>query len=70
MKAGEVYFLHTGIKQSVIDEIIRLAEKYGLKKVILFGSRSRGDFKEKSDIEEIVEKYNEYKNSVKTYFIN
>ena len=41
----------TGIKQEVIGEICSLAEKYGLKKVILFGSRARGDYRQTSDID-------------------
>lgn len=41
----------TGIKQSVIEEIRDLARKYQVKKVILFGSRARGDFRIKSDID-------------------
>ena len=32
-------------------EIQEFAKKYQVKKVILFGSRARGDFKEKSDID-------------------
>ena len=39
----------TGIKPIVIEEICDLAKKYNVKKVILFGSRARGSFKEKSD---------------------
>ena len=35
----------TGIKSKVLQEIVQLA------KVILFGSRARGDFKERSDID-------------------
>lgn len=35
----------------VIEEICDFAQKYHIKKVILFGSRARGDFKEKSDID-------------------
>lgn len=33
----------TGIKGSVIEEIGYLANKHGIKEVILFGSRARGD---------------------------
>ena len=44
-------FRNTGIKQNVIEEIIHLARKFQIKKVVLFGSRSRGDFREKSDID-------------------
>ena len=35
-----------GIQAIVIEEIVALAKKYALNKVILFGSRARGDFKE------------------------
>ena len=41
----------TGIKQEVIQEIKKLAQKYHISKVILFGSRARGDFKRTSDID-------------------
>lgn len=41
----------TGIDSKVIQEIRDLAEKYQIKKVILFGSRARGDFKRTSDID-------------------
>lgn len=41
----------TGIKQNIVEEIVWLAEKYGVEKVILFGSRARGDYKERSDID-------------------
>lgn len=34
-----------------MDEIRNLASKYKLKKVILFGSRARGDYKRVSDID-------------------
>ena len=40
-----------GIKPIVIEEICNFARKYNVKKVVLFGSRARGDFKEKSDID-------------------
>lgn len=41
----------TGIKPVVIEEICRLAEQYNVKKVILFGSRARGDYGRASDID-------------------
>ena len=41
----------TGIKPAVVQEICMLAEKYHVKKVILFGSRARGDYKRTSDID-------------------
>ena len=37
----------TGIKQNVLQEIIRLAKENDVKKLILFGSRARGDYKER-----------------------
>ena len=43
--------MQTGIKPKVLEEIRELAEKYGIEKVILFGSRARGDYKERSDID-------------------
>jgi predicted nucleotidyltransferase len=39
------------LPEKVKDKIIELAKKYGLKKVILFGSRARGDNWERSDID-------------------
>ena len=41
----------TGIREEVIKEIIALAEKYAIAKVILFGSRARGDYHRASDID-------------------
>ncbi len=41
----------TGIKNNVIQEIIEIAKSCSVEKVILFGSRARGDFKERSDID-------------------
>lgn len=41
----------TGIKQSVIKEIIDLAKKHGINRIILFGSRARGDYHRTSDID-------------------
>ena len=42
---------NTGIRREVIREIRQLAEKYGVDRVILFGSRARGDYKRASDID-------------------
>lgn len=42
---------NTGIKPKVIEEIIDFAIKYGIEKVILFGSRARGDYRLRSDID-------------------
>lgn len=41
----------TGIREAVLTEICDLAEKYGLERVMLFGSRARGDYKKTSDID-------------------
>lgn len=41
----------TGIKQRVIDEICAIAKSYDIKMVKLFGSRARGDYKDRSDID-------------------
>ena len=41
----------TGIRPIVIEEIRNFARKNGIKKVVLFGSRARGDFRERSDID-------------------
>lgn len=41
----------TGMKARVIEEIRALAGEYGVEKVILFGSRARGDYKRASDID-------------------
>lgn len=40
-----------GLNQTLIDEIITCAEKNSINRVILFGSRSRGDYKKLSDID-------------------
>jgi predicted nucleotidyltransferase len=45
----------TGIKQTVLNEIIVLAKKNHVQKLILFGSRARGDFERTSDIDLAVE---------------
>ena len=41
----------TGIKPVILKEIASLAEKHGVSRVILFGSRARGDFRRDSDID-------------------
>ncbi|MBR4904035.1 MAG: nucleotidyltransferase domain-containing protein [Selenomonadaceae bacterium] len=43
--------LREDIKQCIVD----LAEKFNLNKVILFGSRARGDNRERSDIDLAIE---------------
>lgn len=41
----------SGIKPAVLAEIRGLARKYQINKIILFGSRARGDYKRTSDID-------------------
>ena len=41
----------SGIKKKVLEEITQLAVEYHVQKVILFGSRARGDYWERSDID-------------------
>lgn len=43
--------MDTGISDRVIGEILELAKKHDIGKVILFGSRARGDFHRTSDID-------------------
>ncbi len=40
-----------GLKTNLLQAIKELAEKHKIQKVVLFGSRARGDFKERSDID-------------------
>lgn len=42
---------NTGIRTEVTEEIRRLAQKYNVSRVILFGSRARGDYRKVSDID-------------------
>lgn len=41
----------TGMDLNVIKEIRELAQRYGIQKILLFGSRARGDFNRTSDID-------------------
>lgn len=41
----------TGLSEDLIKEISTIASKWGVQKVILFGSRSRGDYGRASDID-------------------
>ena len=38
------------MKEEIYDEIKKIGEKYDCDKIVLFGSRARGDNREKSDI--------------------
>lgn len=51
MKEIETITGSTGISYEVIEEIKKLAGEYSIGKVIIFGSRSRGDYKKTSDID-------------------
>ena len=44
-------FQNTGLRENLIEEMIAFAKKYDVEKLILFGSRARGDYKRKSDID-------------------
>ncbi len=39
------------LPDAVKEEISRVAKRYGIEKVILFGSRARGDNRERSDVD-------------------
>lgn len=41
----------TGIKPIVIEEIRHLARENGIRRIVLFGSRARGDYWRASDID-------------------
>ena len=41
----------TGIRQWVLEQLRGPAKKHGIEKVILFGSRARGDYRRESDID-------------------
>lgn len=52
LNENEVYQMNqTGIKEKVVQEIIELAIRYNLDKVVLFGSRARGEYRRTSDID-------------------
>ena len=42
---------NTGIKAIMIDQIRQLAAQYDIQRVLLFGSRARGDYRPRSDID-------------------
>ncbi|SHM38486.1 hypothetical protein SAMN05660826_00926 [Caldanaerovirga acetigignens] len=39
------------INEKILNELRRIFEKYPVQKVLLFGSRARGDFKKTSDVD-------------------
>ena len=56
MKDFEVIFVKNVLTTEYIKQTIeKIAPKYNLKKVTLFGSRARGNFREDSDVDLIVE---------------
>lgn len=40
-----------GLNAKIITAMIALAEQHAIRKIVLFGSRARGDYKERSDID-------------------
>ncbi|MBQ9549320.1 MAG: nucleotidyltransferase domain-containing protein [Lachnospiraceae bacterium] len=40
-----------GLRPDLIRELTGLSRKHSLEKLLLFGSRARGDYKERSDID-------------------
>lgn len=39
--------LKFGLKEELISEIVSFAKEYDVEKLIIFGSRARGDYKER-----------------------
>ncbi len=39
------------LSDEVVEAIINIGKRYDIRKIILFGSRARGDYKERSDID-------------------
>lgn len=44
-----------GIRINLYNEILNVIKEFGVNKIILFGSRARGDFKDTSDIDIAIE---------------
>lgn len=40
-----------GINDVVLGELLELAKRYDVNRLVLFGSRARGDYKSRSDID-------------------
>lgn len=40
-----------GLSDDVVSSIISLGKQHGIERIILFGSRARGDFHKRSDID-------------------
>ena len=43
--------MYFGLSDRLLSEITELARTHGLDRVVLFGSRARGDYRDKSDID-------------------
>ena len=41
----------TGLSDAVVESIVACAKESGVQRLVLFGSRARGDYEEKSDID-------------------
>jgi predicted nucleotidyltransferase len=51
-----------GIKESLLKDIINEVLKYGkVKRIYIFGSRSKGNFRKNSDIDIAIETFDDYK---------
>jgi predicted nucleotidyltransferase len=50
-RAEDLLWENTGIRMKVVDELRMLAGEYGISRIILFGSRARGDYRRDSDID-------------------
>ena len=44
-----------GLRDEILDFIVESAKRFNLKKVILYGSRAKGTYREKSDIDLAIE---------------
>ena len=44
-------FKDTGLKPTVVNDLRARARKWGIRTLIIFGSRARGDYRQKSDID-------------------
>ena len=51
LRISEAAANDTGLSDEVILSICHIAEEFGIKKLILFGSRARGDYSRASDID-------------------
>lgn len=51
LRTGGIVMYEGSINDKVLAEIVSLAQKHNIDKVILFGSRARGDYHRSSDID-------------------